>query len=492
MKPTQQQLDCIELCKKEKKVKIGACAGAGKTSTLTMISNSLVEPSIYVAFNKVTATEAQEKFPKHVTCQTTHSLAYRVFGSNLQHKLSRPKGHYVNVAGTGSEIARYYGLDSVQDYLGNFVATANAIGLYVKITVERFEQSADLNLSKHHVPQKDMEKLVKADNSIVGYVFKNAQKLWKDRINPSSNVLCTHDTYLKMYQLSKPTLPYSIVYLDEAQDTTPCVMDIINNQKSAKIILVGDRRQAIYGWRGANNAMASVVCAESPLSMSFRYGQGIADVATAVLHNDMLIKGRPDLSSVVGFNTVDRQLPYMYLFRTNAMLLLEAVKAIDSGEKVKVEIDTKDFVKILQSAQALYNDKPKDVKHERVLPYASWYNMKEEGNEIGGELKRIVSIVECGQAQHIISVLEDYVTPVNAVATYTTAHKAKGREHDQVILADDFQTNYSKGDWKGVPEPEENLLYVAVTRSQRVLEINQAVQEVLDKHRIEYLEPEYE
>lgn len=491
MTPTDQQLACIQACINNTKVKIGACAGSGKTSTLTMIANSLLEPSLYMAFNKVTAEEALTKFPKHVTCKTTHSLAFAQYGKQLMDKLSRPKGKYVNVGGTGSEIARLYSLDGV--YLdGVQVVSANAIGLYVRRTVERFEQSADNSLAVKHVPSKEMEKVIVIEPTIVAYTLKWAKKLWADRINVNKSTLAGHDTYLKLYQLSKPTLPYKVLYVDEAQDSNPCVLDIINNQKQAKVVLVGDRRQAIYGWRGATNAMASVNCVEAPLSKSFRYGQGIADVATAVLHNDMVITGREDLSSIVGFNVVDRAKPYMYLFRTNALLLLEAVSAIDKGAKVKVEIDTKDFVKLLQSAVALYQGLMKDVKHEGILPYSTWYALCVEAKEQGGELNRIVGIVAQGQAAHIVSVLEHYTAPMDATATYTTAHKAKGRECDQVILADDFPTNYNKGAWKGLPESEENLLYVAVTRSQRMLEINQSVREVLDKYHIKYINEQLE
>jgi superfamily I DNA/RNA helicase len=485
MTPTEQQIYCITTTEHENKTKVEACAGAGKTSTLVLIAENLIMKSIYMAFNKVTAVEAQERFPAHVTCQTTHSLAYRVFGANLFHKLSRPKGRYVNVAGTGSEIAKFYGLDGVDG-----VATANAMGLYVRTTVERFEQSADMEITIRNVPQKDMEKVLSEDRMAASYVLKWAKKLWADRININSPVLATHDTYLKLFQMSKPVLPFDVLYLDEAQDTTPCVLDIVNNQTHMKIVLVGDRRQAIYGWRGASNAMASVECAVAPLSKSFRYGNGIAEVATAVLHNDMVISGRDDLLSEVGYNVVDRTQPHMYLFRTNAALLLEAVAAIDRGEKVKVEIDMRDFVKVLQSAQALYFREAKNVKHERILPYATWRAMVEEANEIGGELKRLVGIVESGTANHIIDVLEHYQTPPDAIATYTTAHKAKGREAKQVILADDFASNYKKGEWVGLPEHEENLLYVAVTRSQWRLEINKTVAEILEKYGIEFIENE--
>lgn len=493
MKPTKQQEDCITLCNQENKVKIGACAGSGKTSTLVLIANSLKVPSIYVAFNKLTATEASERFPKHVQCQTTHSLAYRVFGADLQHKLTRPKGHYVNVAGTGSEIAKYYSLDGVYDDVNlAWVATANAVGLFVRTTVERFEQSADLVMSKRHVPKHDMVKVVEFDKTIIQYVLKWAKKLWEDRTNVLCKVLVTHDTYLKMYQMSKPTLPFSIVYLDECQDTTPCVMDIIANQKS-KIVMVGDRFQAIYGWRGAVNAMATIECPEAPLSMSFRYGQGIADVATAILGGKLKVEGRADLPSTVGYNVVDITKPYMYLFRTNALLLTEAVAAIDKGEKVKVEIDTKDFVKVLQSAQALQQGDTKKVKHERILPYPSWSVLVAEAKDTGGELKRLVDIVESRKASHIISVLEHYQVPDVFVATYTTCHKAKGRQSPQVILADDFPTNYKKdGTWAGLPEAEENLLYVAATRSQGVLEINKSVAEIMERNSLCYIETEYE
>jgi superfamily I DNA/RNA helicase len=84
-------------------------------------------------------------------------------------------------------------------------------------------------------------------------------------------------------------------------------------------------------------------------------------------------------------------------------------------------------------------------------------------------------------------VLHGYTAPEDAIATYTTAHKAKGREADQVILADDFGSNYKKGEWVGMPVHDENLLYVAVTRAQRVLQINTTVAEILDKHGVQYI-----
>ena len=77
-----------------------------------------------------------------------------------------------------------------------------------------------------------------------------------------------------MYQLSKPQIQlYDCLFIDEAQDLTPgknsliinlrsfhllsAVTDIINNQRVSKI-LVGDKHQQIYAFRGAVNAMMKI------------------------------------------------------------------------------------------------------------------------------------------------------------------------------------------------------------------------------------------
>lgn len=488
MKPTEEQEICVTKAETGKMLKIEAGAGTGKTSTLVVVSNAIPKRSLYLAFNKVTAEEANERFGAHVSSMTTHSLAYRSFGIKLQHKLSRPKGSgYVNVAGTGSEIARYYGIKDVYGFARDRIATAAAMGLWVKQTVENFQQSADETIGMHHVPKKDTKQLKEEAPSALSVIHQWAVQLWKDRIDPNSIVLATHDTYLKLYQLSKPRLNYEILYVDEFQDTTPCVLDIVMRQEPhAQIIIVGDRRQAIYGWRGAINAMEMVHCDSAPLSQSFRYGQRIADVASAVLEHDMRLTGLP-VECKVGFNVVDRSKPYMYLFRTNTMLLIEAVDALQKGEKVKIEVDIRDFVKMLESADALYRCDMKNVKHEEILPYPHWLALVEEAEgQGGGPLKRMVSLVESGMSGQFIDVLENYKTPSDYKATYTTAHKAKGRESEQVILAGDFPSHYGKDGWKGLEEAEQNLLYVAVTRAKCVLEINRSVWEVMDKYSMKY------
>lgn len=491
--PTAEQQRCIETAATVDMLKIDAYAGATKTSTLVMIAETIIERSLYMAFNKVTADEATERFPKHVTCKTTHGIAYSVFGRDISHKLSRPRGGgYTNVAGTGSEIAKKYSITAM--YYGTQdnrkIFPAAYLGNLVKRTVARFESSADNTLNVKHVPKSEVINKIQAvggstdASSIFSEVLAGAVKLWADRINPRSEILATHDTYLKLFQLSKPQLGFDTVYLDEAQDTTDCVLDIFLNQKETRKILVGDKRQAIYAWRGATNAMAKVDCTNLLLSKSFRYGQAVADVAIAILGDGVSIIGNEKINSVVGMapDTVDKTKPYARLFRTNSELLFSAVEAIEAGLQIKIEIDHRDFVKVLQSAVALYNFDSKNVKHETIVPYQTWKDLKEEAKH-ENELRRIAKIVEDGVAEKTIRVLEEYERTSGHSKHYqvvfTTAHKSKGREFEQVIVENDFPSPYKDGEWVGLTEEEENLLYVACTRAILRLQYNTTVVDYL-------------
>lgn len=485
--PTPQQQAVIEAVGKFPVVKVEACAGSGKTSTLGMTAETYEVPSLYLAFNKSAATDAAARFPKHVTCQTTHSRAYAKFGRMLAHKMSRPKGGYVNVAGTGSEIARFFNIDNIQ-FDEHTIVGASFIGMLVRNTVARFEQSADDHVQMHHVPTSELKEKLHDHVGNVAFVknvvLSNAKKLWDARQDTNSPVLATHDTYLKLFQLSKPVFTgFEIVYVDEFQDTTPCVLDIVKNQVGkTKVVVVGDRRQAIYGWRGAVNAMEMLDGETRALTQSFRYGKAVADIATCVLERDMVITGFDKIDSRAGLdNMVDRTKTHMRLFRTNSALIEAALPVIVSGTPCALEIDVQDFVRLLQSAQALYEGDKKNVKHDKVIPYTDWEELAiEVGND--PELGRVAKAVSGGMAMRWIHILGSFRNSDSPLVIFTTAHKSKGRECEQVIVENDFKSCYDDdGEWKGLSTEEQNLLYVAVTRAILVLEFNLTTMEYLNR-----------
>lgn len=491
---TMEQLHAIEMSKLHTAIKIAAYAGAAKTSTLVMIAEELVVPSLMLTFNKALAVEAKERFPSWVECRTTHSLAYQYFGAPMQNKLKRPQGPYKNVAGTGSEVAKYFKMKDFTYLPKGERETrrikAGGVGVAIKETVARFEQSADREISIKHVSCTPCDSILMKDEAALRAwkftIFDAAAKLWKLRIDLRSDVLATHDTYLKLYQLSNPDLSqFEVIYLDESQDTNAVVLDIFLQQKDrCKLIAVGDGYQNIYSWRGAMNAMLELEWPEAQLSKSFRFGQAVGDLADIVLADNGVIqtsvKGFEKLTTeVMGKWDLDDEFwdsPYTMLFRTNGALIFQAVDLIEQGKKVNLEIDVSDFTKLLESAIELSRGNMTKVKHESLVQFENWEECGIEAEAVQGELLRVYNMVNNGSVFKVLGVLSHHRNYENPDVILTTAHKSKGREWDNVVLADDFPSPYNqKGEWVGLPDMERNLLYVALTRVKKLLGYNETV-----------------
>ena len=451
--PTAEQVTCTKMIGTAEQLKIVAGAGCSKTTTLGLCADAEKKTSLYLAFNKAMVEEAKQKFPAWVTVKTTHGLAYGVKGVEIAHKLVRPRGRYVNVLGTGGEIAREFRIGPIRLDSGKSI-TAAGIGVSVKNTVNRFEYSADSAISTKHVSFQALGKLVEEPgfnyHEFAAIVIGYANLLWKRRINPDDVALATHDTYLKLYQLSKPDLSaFDVIYLDEGQDTNDCVLSIVQAQ-TCKVVIVGDPYQQIYGWRGSINAMEKFVCDEATLSTSFRFGQAVADVANMVLNingdSKLRLKGWDQLESTIQPYLTEEQekAEHARLYRTNANLIADGVELIGKGLKVAMEIDVQDFTRLLESAIALSEDRIKDVKHENLVAFDSWAALVEEARLVGGELGRIVNLVNRNEAYRVMEALGEYRKPTHPDVILTTAHKSKGREFDVVVLADDFRAATTK------------------------------------------------
>lgn len=497
MKPTEEQKKIVEMATNPdiQRLKINALAGTGKTTTLCMVANKLNCQSLYLAFNKAMAEEARTKFPAHVEVRTTHSLAFQYCGWDIQHKLNRPLGKYQNVCGTGGEIARYFGLPMFE--IGERLITSAGVGLAVKETLNKFEYSAEIEIEEKHVSYsvigKHHMKMLKGKlkKKWVDMVLNTAKELWQMRTDPKSSILATHDTYLKLFQLSKPTMDeYKVIYVDECQDTNNCVMDIFLNQK-AKLILVGDTYQSIYAFRGAVNALESLDWPSADLTQSFRFGESIADIGAKVLAASgakVALKGFGDNSNAYGQEeqeegeSLNEKEQYTILYRTNASLVKDAVDFLDEGKKIKMEMDVRNFTSMLLSAYALERQDKRNVKHEMIAAFSTFYELKREAEETGGEILTVVNMVLQKRAENILARLENYTTPKNPEIILVTAHKSKGLEWKQVVLSDDFPSVYdSKGAWKGLDDQERNLLYMACTRAENILVYNSVVFDILDR-----------
>lgn len=465
--PTQEQLDIIEAFKQTRVLKVNAVAGSGKSSTLRMLAEHNKTDSLLVAFNKAIAEEAAERFPSHVKCRTINSIAYQTHGIHLKHKMNNNnyKLRYLK------DIVETFNLT---DYsLAEPAISASTIAALAKDALDRYCFSSRKEISEFDLHYKDFKELAKNhkfdDKHLAASAIRVAKALWNERVNPLSSAHCTHDTYMKLWSLSNPKLNHDIIYVDEAQDINPCVLSVLENQH-CKILYCGDQHQAIYGWRGATNAMKSIVAPTMNLSQSWRYGEAVADVAEIVLEKyGVSVKGNPSIPSKV--IKVDQNKPYTMIFRTNAAMFEEAAHLVTSGKKVQVETEVDDFVRQIESVICLKQGKK--PFHDSISRFSSWGDLIDFSEE-SQEIKRLVSMSERPDISKMLANLKKVITPKTAhkhkaSIVLTTAHKSKGREWDSVIVADDFP--FGKDDALSMPEQESNLLYVACTRAKLNLQV---------------------
>lgn len=490
--PTQEQKDILAAIGEGLRaggfrMKISARAGAAKTSTLVLSSEAYPVSSLYIAYNKAMADEAREKFGPHVEVRTAHSYAYATHGKKLNRKLERisgPGGTYNNVCGTGSEVARYFKIAPlvVSD---NKSVTSAAMGYAVRSTVANFEYSGDREIGIKHVSYSEAEKVFTNPGfdraSYAQRVLKYAKKLWELRIDPESDIQITHDTYLKLWQLSNPKLDnYDIVYVDEFQDMNGCLLAVILAH-DGNIIGVGDDHQSIYGWRGSKNAMQLCNWPEYTLTKSFRFGQEIAEIAKDILldgNGERTLKffGNEGISTKIVDKAPSEQ--YTMIFRTNSLMLETALDLILQGKSVNMSLKVGDFKAIMNSVYALSMGNMKGVKHASVVPYTSWAELCQEvAVTKDNELRRVHKLVSDGRYHEIMRVLEDYRPVKNPDVDMRTGHGTKGLEFDHVVLAEDFVNHEvdEDGNWMGFVGQEQNLLYVAATRAKKSLKLNSAV-----------------
>lgn len=472
--PTKQQLDILAAFKTTRVLKVNAVAGSGKTSTLELLAVDNPKPSLLLAFNKSIAEEASRRFPKHVSCRTMNSVAYEEFGRRLQHKLNINKNPKVNTMRSLRNIVDWFGLKDYHD--AQPAISARTVAAMARDVLDRFCYSNHTVISEQNLHYSDFKELKKNhnfDEVILGRIVVNLAKLiWKERINPVSQASCTHDTYVKLWSLSNPVLNYDILYVDESQDINACVLSVLEKQQ-CKILYVGDEHQSIYAFRGATNAMKHIVCPTMHLSQSWRYGEKIAEVAAMILSKyDVEVRGNNSIPSNI-CDVSDMQ-NYTMIFRTNSALIEEAEKLIDLGKKVKVEINVDDFVRQLKSAVSLY--KKEKPFHDNIARFGTWAELVEFSKE-SVEIQRLATMVLRHDVEDLITRLEKVNTGGTPDIVLTTAHKSKGLEYDNVVIAGDFR--FGNKEVLDMPEQELNLLYVACTRAKKNLQLPEVLKVAL-------------
>lgn len=442
-----------------------ARAGTGKTTT---IERSLAYvPSdlrcLFVAFNKSVADELRRRISlPNVTIGTCHSFGLSAITSSCGSvEVDQDRALKVINRLTNNRSERF--------------AVLKAVGLAKGLLIETVDEVVDA-CDEFGVEMGDWPE------RFAGLVVETMRRT----ADLDGTVDYNDMIWLPVRHPDIEVPKFDRVFVDEVQDLNASQVRLVQMalKPGGRICAIGDDRQAIYRFRGAdknaiNGFRAALKATELPLTTSFRCARAIIKEAQRFVPD---IQARPDApeGSVTSdtYGNLLEKVEYgdFVLSRTNAPLLRTALQLLKTD--CRVSVLGREFGTGLVSL--VYRLRPATPQH-LVINARAWLFKEEQRlmkkdppDESGAELAR--DKFECLEAlaattstiEHFVAKLKHLFEPAGADAcvTLSTTHKAKGLERDKVWVLTDTYLRPRKGI---VSQEEKNLYYVAVTRAKNSL-----------------------
>ena len=458
---------------------VEAVAGSGKTTTI-VDAFKLLPPSaeaIFSAFNKHIADELKGRLPGRAV-STMHSYGWNALRSysgardvdqykisNLIKKLSNDfssdSEDQAFIAGARSDISRLISLGKA-----NCAFSREEFDLMLPGLLEDY----DIDF------RGGDESLIKA---IASAVFEQS-------LFPTSQTFDFDDMIYEPVRLGLPLLQYDFVFIDETQDLSPIQHKLAEKMLSptGRMIAVGDRRQGIYGFRGASlNSMDELKsffsASELPLSICYRCSKAVVKEAQLLVPQIETFSAAPE-GEVLTIN-YDELLSWLepedyILCRVNAPLVRTCLQLIRENRKAYVlgrEIG-KSLTRWIENicpnldclVEAGFDLLRKDVKRleasERISP--GKLALAED------KLATVLAIIEGSNAKKmrdVVRKIEDIFQQSGTGIRLSTIHKAKGLEANRVFLLRPDLLPHPRAASAGALQQEANLEYVAITRAKQ-------------------------
>ena len=479
---TQEQKDIIFA--EEDRIKIAALAGSSKSTTLYYYAKTRpFKKILYVVYNKSMKEEFEKLYSKqrHITIKTQHGFAYGIVGKFYKNKLTFNYGVV--------DIIKDLKLDWNKD-----------MELAVKI---------DAMMKKYMLSDKfefeEIELFKDEDGNTTEQrelIIQKSKELWELKKDYKNLVKVEHDFYLKLFHLSKMDLSnkFDIIMVDECQDLSKLLLDILKSSNVKGIVICGDIYQSLYGWRDSVNILPLFEGKEYKLTTSFRVSQNIANIANIIIKDiykiDINMKGFNDKQKIV--NEIDKKKPYVCLCRTNAFILGEAIEVITANKNAKLYFESgfssynfsvlKDaywFSRGHKVNNPLFN---KFENYEKMIKYAEKV-IDIEIISINRMIEKYGSLIP----EIIDGIKNNTTTDLNkANVIFSTIHKAKGKSISlPLYISDDildlpmiFNKEYinkdNDKDFKIQDFYEEaNIVYVGITRSSGICTFSDKIKDYL-------------
>jgi superfamily I DNA/RNA helicase len=457
---------------------INAVAGSGKTFSLLEFMKRVKGKSIFVAFNKSIASELANKVPSHVTAKTLHSFGLTAI---------RKAYGYVKVDAK-----------KLQKIMQKYPATMFVDGMTNQekaILFKHRQMITDLvSIWKSTmIDWNNNEEVVKtADHYGINYdpeILGSARNIMQKSIDAVNWIDFDDMIYMPVANELKLET-FDNVFIDECQDLNRCQIELVMGMRkkpNGRIIAVGDPKQSIYGFRGADtDAMPRIKevlnAKELPLSVCYRCPTSHIELAKELVP---YIESAPNAKEGIiehidepnFINAIDKEEEPLVLCRTNAPLISFALKMIKQGKSAHVRgADIGNYLKgivIGFRAESIsdFNDKIDEWENNQL----EFLNKRQASASVRQTVIDYADVLRVFAEQstspwEISKTIDTLFSDSNKGTIFSSVHKAKGLEaHTVYIIKPSLMPLEFEGQKEWELEQERNIEYVALTRSKNKL-----------------------
>jgi superfamily I DNA/RNA helicase len=490
MTPTVQQAAFITaLVTSTSNIALVARAGTGKTTTILQGVAAYHEKFphqeiVVCAFNKAIADEVKEKlvaagYPwQKVQGSTIHALGLGLVRPVFKPKVDANKVRDL-IRGRNELVFQQYGAQ-----IGDLVRYAKSMGFGFFPDVQIGDTKAWYDLADHY----DVNGF--DDTSEMDFVVAAAQDIYRASLAQTDVVDFDDMILFPLVKNLRVRFPKDLIILDEAQDLSRVRQALAKkfmNPLTGRMIIVGDDRQAIYGFSGADaqalqNLTTELQAITLPLTVTWRCPKKVIAEAQRIVSD--IVSAKDEDGEVLHLDDLpeDLQATDAILCRNTAPLISIAYSLIRKGIACKVE------GRAIGEGLVRLVDRWKITTVDAFIRRLEDYKAREiqkamaKGNEAKVEevTDRVETLLQICQAvtakglhslndvrQFIFALFSDDVKGVLTLATY---HRSKGREWTRVFLWEHSKrcpSRAARQEWQKLQE--QNLAYVAITRAKHTL-----------------------
>lgn len=462
-----------------------AVAGSGKTTTIEGAAKKVPPEKevVFVAFNKAIVDELRAR---GVKAQSLNGMGFAALRSHLdsnRFRLDTRKTSMIMDEHMNSQTLAIYGQG-----LRKLVGLAKAHGLLPKscegvgLTMDTEQNWADI-IEKYGI---EFERDGKPEEAI-----EFARKILVKSIQwAEDELLIDFDDQLYLPVIWQARFfQYDLLFVDEAQDVNLVQRAMLKMalKPGGRLIAVGDPKQAIYGFRGADtdsidNIKKEFDAVELPLSVSYRCPRAV--VAEAKNYVPYI---EPSETAPEGSVTT---LPEVYpeLFEnTDGIVCRNTAPLIDLAYKLlrgrkACRVLGREIGQGLVTVIKKMNADTVEELDERLVKYRDREVRKlmAKGKEEQADaLTDRISTIQIFMDQlketdrtisRLIQTINDLFTDNNkGLLTLCTVHKSKGLEFPRVFILNRelMPSKWARQDWQR--QQEYNIIYVAITRAKESL-----------------------